>query len=394
MAERGFVHSRQVGSVAAGTSACRRLLADADKYCPWLAASVGRAIILVLFRWYSEPTQVLPMAIRAKRHPKLLELIALGEGAQDVASLAKALNVSSKTVRRDLNDLRSLGFTIREHGGSHSPKKLSLDGQLLSEFKLTYDEAFVLMLYRLGNPILEGTFLGEASASAFAKLDGMIGPVEKNYLRRMMPRVRRTSVGGNYSNHSEVVEALTLAVEDAKVIEITYRSASREEPLVYDIEPYGLVEHRGTLYVVGHSARHREIRVWKVDRMIAAKVSRRSFRAPNDFDINEYFGGAFAVVRGDAVFNVAIRFTGSAVRYVQEKQMHLSQRVEVQPDGSAIAHFELNSTVEIQSWVLSFGPAAEILTPASLRQEVRELVRQMLCQYERDISVADESDCA
>lgn len=334
------------------------------------------------------------MAPRAKRHPKLLELIALGDGAEDVDSLAKALNVSSKTVRRDLNDLRSLGFTIREHGDSHAPKKLSLDGQAFSEFKLTYDEAFVLMLYRLGNSSLEGTVFGQAAASAFAKFDGVIGPVEKEYLRRMMPRVRRNSVGGDYSKHSEVVEALTLAVEDAKVIEIKYRSANRKEPLTYDIEPYGLVEHRGTLYVVGHSERHREIRVWKVDRMIAAEVTRRSFRPPSDFDINEYFGGAFAVVRGDAAMSAAIRFTGTAARYVQEKQMHPSQRVEVQPDGSAIAHFELNSTVEIRSWILSFGPAAEVLSPESLRNEVCGLIGQMLCHYEQHRPVVDEIDCA
>lgn len=333
------------------------------------------------------------MAPRAKRHPKLLELIALGDGAEDIESLAKALHVSSKTVRRDLNDLRSLGFTIHEHGDSHSPKKLSLDGRLLSQFKLTYDEAFALMLYRLGNASLEGTVFGQAAASAFAKFDGMIGPVEKEYLRRMMPRVRRNSVGGDYSKNPDVVEALTLAVEDAKVIAITYRSANRKEPLTYDIEPYGLVEHRGTLYVVGHSERHREIRVWKVDRVTAAEVTRRSFRPPNDFDINEYFGGAFAVVRGDAALNVAIRFTGTAVRYVQEKQMHPSQRVEVQPDGSAIAHFELNSTVEIRSWVLSFGPAAEVLSPESLRQEVRGLIAQMLIRYEQPTPVARDGDC-
>jgi predicted DNA-binding transcriptional regulator YafY len=333
------------------------------------------------------------MAPRAKRHPKLLELIALGDGEVDVDSLAVALKVSSKTVRRDLNELRSLGFTIREYGASRSPKKLSLDGQLLSQFKLTYDEAFVLMLYRLGNSSFESTFFGEAAASAFAKFDGVIGPVEKEYLKRMLPRVRRNSVGGDYSKHSEIVEGMTLAVEDAKVVEITYCSASRKEPLTYDIEPYGLVEHRGTLYVVGNSERHREIRVWKVDRMVAAKVTGRSFRLPNDFNINEYFGGAFAVVRGDTAFSVAIRFTGSAVRYVQEKRMHPSQRVEVQPDGSAIAHFELNSTFEIRSWVLSFGPAAEVLSPECLRDEVRELIGQMLCQYERDKPVTDQCDC-
>lgn len=91
------------------------------------------------------------MAVRSKRHPKLLELIALGDGKENVDSLAVALQVSSKTIRRDLDDLRILGFAILEHGVAHASKTLSIDKQSLSQLRLTYDEAFALMLYRLGN---------------------------------------------------------------------------------------------------------------------------------------------------------------------------------------------------------------------------------------------------
>lgn len=332
------------------------------------------------------------MAIRSKRHPKLLELIAIGDGKHDVDSLATALRVSSKTVRRDLDDLRRLGFAILEHGPPHGPKTLSLDKQSLSHLKLTYDEVFALLLYRLGNSPFEGTLFGQAAASAFAKVEGAMGPVEKGYVERMMPRVRRNSVGGDYSKQADAVEALTLGIEDSKAVEITYLSARSTEPVTYLIEPYGMVEHRGTLYVVGHSKRHAEIRTWKVDRVLAADVTGRSFQPPSGFDINEHFRGAFAIHRGDTTTNVTVRFYGSATRYVQEKRMHPSQRVEIESDGTALVHFELSGTLEIRSWILSFGPAAEVLEPESLREEIREQLVQMLAQYDPQASGCGKRD--
>jgi predicted DNA-binding transcriptional regulator YafY len=48
------------------------------------------------------------MATKSKRHPRLLELIAIGDSKEDIDSLAMALKVSSKTVRREADLLRSV----------------------------------------------------------------------------------------------------------------------------------------------------------------------------------------------------------------------------------------------------------------------------------------------
>lgn len=90
------------------------------------------------------------MATKSKRHPRLLELIAIGDSKEEIDSLAMALKVSSKTVRRDLEDLRKLGFAIVERGEPQGAKTLWLDKKAISNLKLTYDEAFSLLLYRLG----------------------------------------------------------------------------------------------------------------------------------------------------------------------------------------------------------------------------------------------------
>jgi predicted DNA-binding transcriptional regulator YafY len=61
--------------------------------------------------------------------------------------------------------------------------------------------------------------------------------------------------------------------------------------------------------------------------------------------------------------------------------MHASPKVALQPDGSALVEFRLSSTTEIKAWVLSFGPAAEVLEPAELRQEIQRDLAAMSALY-------------
>ena len=332
------------------------------------------------------------MANRSQRHPQLLRIIALGQGSETICSLAEALQVSTKTVRRDLADLRKLGFVIKEDGDPNEPKKLSLTRDAIAKVHLNFDEAFSLMLYREGKHAFDGTLIGKAAEVAFAKVGNALGRFEKDYVRRMVSRVRCNTVGGDYSQHSETIEALMIAIEDTRAILLTYLSARSTEPVTYSIEPYGIVEHRGTLYVVGYSQRHAEIRTWKVDRIQAAEVTERSFALPTDFDLDEHFAGAFAIVRGEKPVEVIVRFMGTATRYVQEKRMHPTQQVELHSDGSALARFQLTSTLEIRSWILSFGSAAEVLSPSSLRSEIKQEVVQMLAHYHHQGSTTDGRD--
>ncbi len=324
------------------------------------------------------------MPTRSQRHPRLLELLSLGNVDHDFESLANALEVSVKTIRRDIDDLRKLGFSIVERGTPHGRKTLSLDNRVTVPFKLTYDEAFALLVHRLGNPFVGSTLFGQSASNAYQKIEGSLGPIEKDYIRRMLSRVKRSTVGGDYSNHSEVIETLTLCIEDSKSAEIVHQSPRQSVPSKYSIHPYGLAEHRGTLYVVGFSERHQEIRTWKIDRMVSARLTSTTFQIPSDFDINQYFEGAFAIYRGTAPTKVTVRFHGSATRYVKEKRMHPSQHIESQDDGSVLAHFELTTLEEIRSWILSFGASAEVIAPELLKRQVSDEINQMRKHYAQD----------
>jgi len=321
------------------------------------------------------------MATQTQRHTKLIRLIVLGEGQRGVGELAELLGVSEKTVRRDLASLRELGLPIQDRVTAHGRKTFDISRDAIPQIRFSYDEAFALLLCQAYTSIYDGTSLGESAQAAFEKVLVALGPLEKRYLDRMLPRVHQSIVGGNYRQHNDILEAITLGIEESRATFITYHSAGSTEPVTYDIHPYAIAEHRGSLYVVGFSCHRNAVRTWKVDRMLDAAVTEVPFNQPREFDAAAHFAGAFSIVTGNEPVTVRIRFTGTATRYVQEKRMHSTQRNIENTDGTVEATFHLTSTFEIKSWILSFGSAAEVLEPDSLRQEIHQELTASLRMY-------------
>ncbi len=324
------------------------------------------------------------MPRQAERHPRLLRLLSIGTGEVGVESLARELGVSIKTIRRDVAAMQALGVAIEEQTHAHGRKTYRLSKQAVRQIKFNYDEALSLILCQASASAFDGTPLGEAAGSGFEKIRAALGPLEQDYVERMLPRIHRSRVGSDYSGHGEIVEALTLGIEESRATFVTYHSARSTEPVTYDIHPYGLAEHRGTLYVVGYSCHRERVQTWKVDRMLDAEVTKVPFTRPRDFDMREHFEGAFAVVAGNQPVRVRVRFTGTAARYVNEKRMHASQQVIVQSDGTAEVTFDLSSTFEIKSWILSFGSAAIVLEPETLRVEIQQELGSAILAYSRE----------
>ncbi|MFO7902982.1 MAG: WYL domain-containing protein [Pirellulaceae bacterium] len=153
------------------------------------------------------------------------------------------------------------------------------------------------------------------------------------------------------------------------------------EPVTYDMYPYGLTYHRGSLYLIGWAPEHEEIRHWKVDRIEDAELTPVPFNRPKDFDLDEHLSQSFGVFSGKGQVHVKVRFSPSVSRYVTESQWHGSQQLTPQKDGSLIAEFDLDHTEEIKRWLLSFGRHATVLEPTALSRDLTEELADMLENY-------------
>ncbi|MEX2118174.1 MAG: WYL domain-containing protein [Pirellulales bacterium] len=313
----------------------------------------------------------------------LLRTLSARHGGVAVRELAAELEVNDKTVRRDLELFRNLGFPLEETVADHGRKLWRLTGSLSDGVSFAFDEALALFLGRRLLEPLAGTVLWQAATNGFKKIRAGLGTAALEYLDRMAGSIYLTGVGGGgYAGQADLIDELQRAVEESKATHIVYRSQRATEPVTYEVYPYGLAYHRGSLYLVAHSREHDELRHFKVNRIEEAEVSAFPFQRPDDFDLARHFADSFGVYGGRGDVRIRVRFSPSVARYVSESTWHPSQRLTRQPDGGLLAEFRLSSTEEIKRWIMSFGRHALVESPAALRDEIAEELRALVEQYQ------------
>jgi len=314
----------------------------------------------------------------------ILRMLASRRYGVTLREIAEAMEVNEKTIRRDLATFHSVGFPIDEEVGRHGRKtwRLHLHTNDQPPLGFAFDEALALYLGRRYLEPLAGTMLWEAAQNAFRKVEVCLGPAARKYLDQMASALHVTSPGASdYTNKSEILDALQQGIEERKTTHIVYQSARATESVTYEISPYGLVIHRDSLYLVAESRDHGEVRHFKVDRIEEAEVSKFPFRLPEDFDLQKHLAGSFGIYDGRESITVKIRFSPTVARYVKESRWHPSQQLKSERDGCLLATFELSSTEEIKSWALSFGQHAEVLEPGELRAEMIDELETSLQKY-------------
>jgi predicted DNA-binding transcriptional regulator YafY len=311
------------------------------------------------------------------------KLLAVHNGGWTISELADELEVSQKTIRRDLATFTTVGFPIEVTRGIYGRKSYRLDPAWGNpEFAFTFDEALALYLGRKFLQPLDSTLVGEAAERALAKIRASLGSQVLQYLDHVGDAFYQTSFGvTDYASHAEILDLLLVGIEDRRVVRITYQSQRATEPVTYDVHPYRLARHQGSLYLIGLKVCEAEVRTWRVDRIEAAEVTRSGFTVPGDQDLDARFASSFGIYDGSGEVRVRLRISPSRARYVREKQWHPSQQITDHRDGSLTIEFLVFETVELKSWILSFGQDAEVLEPARLRQAIIDETDAMQKQY-------------
>jgi len=313
----------------------------------------------------------------------LIKMLAARRYGLTVREMAEELGVNERTIRRDLQTFLAVGFPIEETVGERGRKLWRLRGPAgRADLSFALDEVLALYIARRFLDPLAGTVIWEAAQNAFQKIRACVGKSALAYLEKMAGNLHHTSIGaGDYAAKSQLLDDLIRAIEDRKATVVLYQSQRATEPVEYELYPYGLVFHRGSLYLVAFSRDHDELRHFKVDRISEVEVSNFPFRMPDDFNLAKHLANSFGVFHGKGDVAVKVRFSPDVARYVEESKWHASQQLSKQKDGSLLAEFRLSSTEEIKRWILSFGQNAVVVEPEALRADIQRELTAMRRQY-------------
>jgi predicted DNA-binding transcriptional regulator YafY len=319
--------------------------------------------------------------MRASRLVNLL-LLLQSRGGLTAAELARELEVSVRTIHRDVEELSAAGVPIFAERGPHGGIRL-VDGYRTRLTGMTPDEAEALFLAGLPGPAAQ-LGLGTVVAAAQLKVMAALPPELRSRASRLVERFHLDAAGW-FQAREDVPHLATLAaaVWDSHEVRMVYDRGPAG--VTRTIAPYGVVLQGGVWYAVG--AVDGQIRTYRVARVLAAEPLDTRFERPTDFDLATHWAASSEAYERDApTVEVTVRLRpgrqGGLEGAIGERAFSTAVRLDV-PDPEDWEHwrFTVPWPDEVPGRMLAVGSSIEVLEPPDIRDRVASSAARIVERY-------------
>lgn len=303
-------------------------------------------------------------------------LLLQARSPRSARELADALEVSMRTVYRDVEALSASGVPVYAERGSSGGIMLS-NGYRQAIAQFSTDELHALFV-AAADPLAD---LGVAAHErALHKIKGALPDLQRRAAEKAAERIL---LDHNRWYRTEqpagILATLRRAVWDDRAVRVTY-SDRNGTMTTRDIEPLGLISKAGVWYVAARIDSG-EMRTFRAERIIAIDELPKQFVRPAGFDLHEYWRGSttFAEKPASATYEATLRIEREAIEMVS----YFRSETVAEDDRTRTLRLQFSCEDAAVGHVLLLGKRARVLDPAQLREAVIQRAREM-------ISVLDE----
>jgi predicted DNA-binding transcriptional regulator YafY len=321
---------------------------------------------------------------RRMRASRLLSLLLLLQtrGGMTAAQLAAELEVSVRTIHRDVEALGAAGIPVYADRGPHGGIRL-IDGYRTRLTGMTGEEADALFLSGLPGAAAE-LGLGTVVASSRLKVLAALPAELRGRASRLLERFHLDAAG--WFRPGDTVPWLATiaeAVWEGVRIELDYDRGDRSVHRV--IDPLGIVLKAGTWYLVG--SHEGQLRTYKVSRVLDVTLTEARAERPPGFDLATYWSESIAAYERDTPrIEVTLRTRRGAARWLEDvidgpSLAAAAELPDPEPDAWRTIRLTLDWPREVPGRLLALGGAVEVLAPAELRAEIATLATEAAARY-------------
>lgn len=329
----------------------------------------------------------MPKAPSARRDRQVVRILGLLKlliegGRPTIYELAARYKVRRETIYQDLHALERIGYPIAgDESGRLSRPRLAADVRpSIPPVPFTRQEVSALV-WAVKEAGARQPFRS-ALSTAVPKLQALL-PAKDGRLGMALDGALGGWTRGvkDYSALEPTILRLVEGIIGRSRCRVTYRAPAQNQPRTYPFDPYRLLSVQGGLYCVGRVPAYRDIITLAVDRVRTLELTPETFTVDPAFDAKRYEAEAFGVV-WEKPMTVVVRFRADQAPYVREREWHPTQRLGELRDGRVELTFRAGGAFEIIRWILGWGDAAEVVSPALVRKRVAELLRKAITAYE------------
>jgi predicted DNA-binding transcriptional regulator YafY len=320
------------------------------------------------------------VVVRADRLLSLL-LLLQHRGRLSATELAQQLEVSTRTVLRDVEALSAAGVPVYAERGRHGGFAL-VPGYSTDLTGLTHAEALALLVAGSRG---DGAGMAPALASAMRKVVAGLPAAQRESAGRDAGRILVRGEGwlpgarqGSDAPDDERLAAVRGAVFAGRRLDIRY-AARDEEPRWRTVDPVGLVNAGGRWYLL--ALRDGEERTYRLSRVREVRERDEAAVRPADLDLDQVWRDH------RAAFPASRPGVAVTVRVVEARRNDLvrtARAIAAEERGDAgwlRMDVEFGDAAHAEGVLWSLAADVEVLAPAELRATLAARVRSMHARY-------------
>ncbi len=325
----------------------------------------------------TKPPRLLPAS-----RPPLERMMRIHQAIQagdypNATTLARELEVSTKSVQRDLEFMRDrMNLPLEYDGGRHGYHYTEEVGSFPT-MQITEGELFALLVAEKALQQYRGTHFEKPLLSAFKKMSaGLPDTISLNiadWEQTISFHMRAEAVV-----NLATFDTLAKATAHRRQLELSYRKPGRRQAETRVVDPYHLANINGEWFLFAFDHLRQDIRTFVPARIQSVRATGKTFPKPHKFSLEKRLRDSFGVHSAEGEFQVVLRFNERVADYIREKKWHDSQTLTELRDGGVELRFQLSSLGEIQRWVLSWAGNCVVVQPPELARLVRQAAGDLL----------------
>jgi len=301
---------------------------------------------------------------------RLLRLLSLLQSRRDWPGpeLAERLDVTTRTVRRDVDRLRELGYPVESATGIAGGYRLGVGG-VMPPLLLDDDEAVALAVGLRAAAAGTVTGIDETSLRALAKLEQILPSRLRHRVKAVQSAILPLT-GSGPTVDPDVLAVLAAASHAREEVRFGYQQRTRR------VEPYHLVPTGRRWYLFCFDLDRDDWRTFRVDRIDSPPQPGRRFtpRPVPPEGVRTYVADALTAApyryRATVLFHAPIEV-------LAERTSPTAGRLEARDTHTCVFHSGGDSLDTIALYIATKGIDFEILDPPELTEHLRTLAARL-----------------
>ena len=290
--------------------------------------------------------------------------------------LADALEVSQKTIQRDIDFMRDrMGLPI-QYDQLHLGFVYTEPVTNFPSVEVSESEVVALFVAQKALEQYKGTPFEKPLKAAFRKItEGLRDSITFRF-DEIEAAVSFKGIGTSVAD-IDLFEIASKAVLRCHELSFEYKKIDGAKYEMRRVQPYHLGCVENQWYLFAHDLVRRQLRTFALPRMRKVSDTGVGFRRPGDFSITKLLGDSFGVITGEGQHRVRVRFDGPVARLVSERIWHPSQKIKSLPGDAIELTMKVEGFMEVKRWVLSWGDNARVLEPPELVTEMTRIASSL-----------------